>query len=126
MLTRILSGAADELETAPLIGVAAAVRVTSPRLDGFHEQVAVKVEPDPMAVLFLQPGNTIPFNLNVIFADTVTIAEIVTAVLKLAVVADEGNPKPLKDDVSTTSVTVIVIDWVPAFPAVSVAVRVKS
>jgi hypothetical protein len=126
LLTRILSGAADELETAPLIGVAAAVKVTSPRLDGFHEQVAVKVEPDPRAVLFLQPGKTIPFNLNVTLADTVTIAEIVTGVLKLAVVAEDGNPKVLKDEVSTTSVTVIVIDWVPAFPEASVAVSVRS
>ncbi len=107
MLTRIFSGDVDELETAPLNGVAVAVKVTSPRLDGFHEQVAVKVEPDPMAVLFLQPGKTIPFNLNVTLADTVTIAEIVTGVLKLAVVAEDGNPKVLKEEVSTTSVTFI-------------------
>jgi hypothetical protein len=64
----MLTGAAVVLVIPAPVGVAAAVKVTSPRLDGLHEQVAVKVEPDPMAVLFLQPGNTIPFNLNVIFA----------------------------------------------------------
>jgi hypothetical protein len=61
----MLSGAADELETAPLIGVAAAVKVTSPRLDGLHEQVAVKVEPDPMAAIRLTieaNNNTPPAN----------------------------------------------------------------
>ena len=46
--------------------------------------------------------------------------------LKVAEVADAASANELKEDVSTTSVTVIVIDCVPAFAAVSVAVRVIS
>ena len=41
-------------------------------------------------------------------------------------VADPDSASELKDEVSTTSVTVIVIDCVPVFAAVSVAVKVIS
>lgn len=40
--------------------------------------------------------------------------------------ADPASASELKDEVSTTFVTVIVIDCVPAFAAASVAVRVMS
>ena len=44
----------------------------------------------------------------------------------MAVVAEPASANELNDEVSTTSVTVIVIDCVPALAAVSVAVRVIS
>ena len=44
----------------------------------------------------------------------------------MAVVADPARASELKDEVSTTSVTVIVIDCVPELAAASVAVRVMS
>ena len=75
--------------------------------------------------LFLHPGNVFPFIVKVILDATVTVAVITTAVRYVAVVADEGSAKLLNAEVSTTSVIVIVIDCVPAFPVVSVAVRVK-
>ena len=43
------------------VGVEAAVNLTAPRLDGRQEQLAVKLEPEPVANLFLHPGNTLPF-----------------------------------------------------------------
>ena len=44
----------------------------------------------------------------------------------MAVVAEPASESELKAEVSTTSVTVIAIDCVPALFAVSVAVRVIS
>jgi hypothetical protein len=71
--------------TAPVIpapvGVAAAVRFTAPLVDAFQAQVAVKLEPDPVANLFLQPGNTLPFILKVILDATFTVADKTIAVL---------------------------------------------
>jgi hypothetical protein len=74
----------------------------------------------------LHPGNTFPLTLKVTLDATVTFAVITTAVRKVAVVAEPASASELKDDVSTTSVTVIVIAWVPAFAESSVAVSVKS
>ena len=108
------------------VGVAAAVSATEPRFDGRQLQVAEKLELDPVANLFLQPGKTLPLTLNVTLAATVTFAVITTAVRKVAVVAEPARASELKDEVSTTSVTVMVIDCVPALFAVSVAVRVIS
>ena len=108
------------------VGVAAAVSATEPRFDGRQLQVAEKLELDPVANLFLQPGKTLPLTLNVTLAATVTFAVITTAVRKVAVVAEPARASELKAEVSTTFVTVIVIDCVPAFAAASVAVRVMS
>ena len=47
------------------VGVAAAVSATEPRFDGRQLQVAEKLELDPVASLFLQPGKTLPLTLNV-------------------------------------------------------------
>jgi len=69
------------------VGVDAAVRFTAPRLDGRQEQVAVKLDPEPVANLFLHPGNTLPFELNEIFEATVTVADITMVFRKVAVVA---------------------------------------
>ena len=108
------------------VGVAAAVNATWPRFDGRQLQVAEKLELDPVANLFLQPGKTLPLILNVTFDATVTFAVITTAVRKAAVVAEPARASELNDEVSTTFVTVIVIDCVPALEAASVAVRVIS
>ena len=61
--------------------------------------------------------------LKVTLDATETLAVMVTGCLK---VADPPKASELKDEVSTTSVTVIVIDCVPALAAASVAVRVIS
>ena len=108
------------------VGVAAAVNATVPRFDGRQLQVAEKLEPDPVANLFLQPGKTLPLTLNVTLDATETFAVMTTTVRKVAVVADPASASALKDEVSTTFVTVIVIDCVPALAAASVAVRVMS
>ena len=108
------------------IGVAAAVSATEPRFDGRQLQVAEKLELDPVANLFLQPGKTLPLTLNVTLAATVTFAVMTTIVRKAAVVAEPASESELNDEVSTTFVTVIVIDCVPALAAASVAVRVIS
>ena len=62
------------------VGVAAAVNATVPRFDGRQLQVAEKLEPDPVANLFLQPGKTLPLTLNVTLAATVTFAVMTTTV----------------------------------------------
>ena len=108
------------------VGVAAAVSATEPRFDGRQLQVAEKLELDPVASLFLHPGKTLPLTLNVTLAATVTFAVMTTTVRKAAVVAEPARASELKDEVSTTSVTVIVIDCVPALAAASVAVSVNS
>ena len=108
------------------VGVAAAVSATEPRFDGRQLQVTEKLELDPVASLFLQPGRILPLTLNVTLAATVTFAVMTTTVRKAAVVAEPARASELKDEVSTTSVTVIVIDCVPALAAASVAVSVNS
>jgi hypothetical protein len=47
-------------------GVKTAEIFTLPRNDGFHEQDVVKLEPDPVANLFLHPAMTTPEDLKVI------------------------------------------------------------
>jgi hypothetical protein len=42
----------------------------------------VKLKPEPLVVLFLHPGITLPLALNVTLDATVTVAEIATDVLK--------------------------------------------
>lgn len=108
------------------VGVAAAVSATVPRFDGRQLQVAEKLELDPVASLFLQPGRILPLTLNVTLAATETFAVMTTTDRKAAVVAEPASESELKDEVSTTFVTVIVMDCVPALDAASVAVRVIS
>jgi hypothetical protein len=99
------------------------VILTAPLTDGFHEHVAAKLDPEPVAVLFLHPAIITFLALKVTFAATLTFAVIVTAVRYEVAPLKENE---LKAEVSTTSVTVMVIAWTRAFPTVSVAVRVKS
>ena len=108
------------------VGVAAAVNATVPRFDGRQVQVAEKLELDPVANLFLQPGRTLPLTLKVTRDATVTFAVMTTIVRKAEVVAEPASESELNDEVSTTFVTVIVIDCVPALLAASVAVSVNS
>jgi len=71
--------------------VEAAVRFTAPRLEGRQTQVAVKLEPDPVANLFLHPGNTLPFELKEIFDATLTVAVMTIAVLNAATIAPPAS-----------------------------------
>ena len=105
------------------MGTALAVNTTAPLVDGRHEQVAEKLDPDPLAVLFLHPEIITFLALKVTLDATVTFAVIVTTVLKEA---DPLKANELKAEVSTTSVTVIVIVCVPALLAKSVAVKTRS
>jgi hypothetical protein len=84
-------GAEVALEIPASVGVAAAVRFTDPLFDAFQVQVAVKLDPDPVANLFLQPGNTLPFILKVIFDVMLTVAVITIAVLYAATVAPPAS-----------------------------------
>ena len=74
------------------VGVASAVKLTWPRFDGRQLQVTEKLEPDPLASLFLQPGSTLPLTLNVTFDATVTFAVRTAAVRKVTVVAEPIGP----------------------------------
>ena len=122
----MLIGVAVAPEIPAPVGVAVADNVAGPRFEGFQEQVVTKLELDPVASLFLQPGRTMPLTLNVTLAATVTFAVMTTTARKVAVVAEPASEKELNDEVSTTFVTVMVIDCVPALFAASVAVRVMS
>jgi len=51
-----------------------------PLLDGFQEQVAMKLLPEPIALLFLQLGITEPLTLKVTLEETLTSAVITIAV----------------------------------------------
>ncbi len=100
-----------------------AVRVTAPLADGRHEHVAAKLDTEPLAVLFLHPAIITFFALKVTFAATLTLAVIVTTVRYAGVPLSKNE---LKEEVSTTSVTVMVIVWVPALLDGSVAVKTRS
>ena len=78
---------------------------------------------EPEVNLFLHPAIMMFLALKVTFDATETFAVIVTTCLKVAAPLKASE---LKAEVSTTSVTVIVIDCVPALAAVSVAVSVIS
>ena len=62
------------------VGVAAAVNATVPRFEGRQLQVAEKLELEPVANLFLQPGKILPLTLKVTLAATVTFAVMTTTV----------------------------------------------
>ena len=122
----MLIGEEVELDIPAPVGAALAVSETTPRFEGFQEQVATIFGELPVVDLFLHPGKILPLTRNVTFDATVMFAVMTTTVRKLAVVAEPASASELKLEVSTTSVTVIVIDWVPALAAASVAVRVIS
>ena len=117
------SGVALADEIPALMGTAVAVTTAAPLIDGRHAHVAEKLDPLPLVTLFLHPAIITFFALKVTFDATVTLAVMVTTVRY------EGVPlkaNELKAEVSTTSVTVIVIVCVPALLAASVAVKTKS
>ena len=62
------------------VGVDVAERETEPRFDGFQLQVAEKLELDPVASLFLQPGRILLLILKVTRDATVTFAVMTTTV----------------------------------------------
>ena len=87
----MLNGVALIPDIPAPVGAATAIKVTWPRLEGFHRQVVVKLEPDPVANLFLQLGNTLLLTLNVNLDATLTVAVMTTAVLKVAVIAPPAS-----------------------------------
>ena len=87
----MLIGPTLALDIPPPVGAAEAVNETFPRLDGRQEQVAVKLDPEPVANLFLHPGNTLPFELKEIFDATLTVAVMTIAVLYVATVAPPAS-----------------------------------
>jgi hypothetical protein len=88
------------------VGAAVAVSVTAPLVDGRHEQVATILGDEPVVNLFLHRGIITFLALKVTLDATLTFAVIVTTVLKDALPLKVNE---LKLDVSTTSVTVIVM-----------------
>ena len=58
--TRMFNCGAIAPEIPAPVGVAAAVNVAAPLVDALQVQLAVKLDPDPVANLFLQPGSTLP------------------------------------------------------------------
>jgi hypothetical protein len=60
--------------------MADAVIGTAPRTDGRHEHVAEKLDPEPVAFLFLQPVITTLAALKVTFEATLTLTVITTGV----------------------------------------------
>jgi hypothetical protein len=122
----MLTGVALLFDIPAPVGAALAVRETTPRFEGFQEQVATIFGELPVVDLFLHPGKILPLTLNVTLDATVIFAVMTTTERKVAVVAEPASASELKLEVSTTFVTVMVIDCVPALRAVSVAVRVIS
>ena len=76
----MLIGVEVELDIPAPVGVAAAVSETTPRFEGFQEQVAPILGELPVVDLFLHPGRTLPLTLKVTFDATVMFAVITTAV----------------------------------------------
>jgi hypothetical protein len=88
----MITGVAVALLIPAPVGVAAAVEFTWPRFDGRQLHVTEKLEPDPLANLFLQLGRILPLTLNVTFDATVTFAVRTAAVRKVTVVAEPIGP----------------------------------
>jgi hypothetical protein len=89
-------------EIPSVTGSAVASIVAGPRTEGLQGQVAVKLEPEPLAVLFLHPGITLPLALNVTLDSTVTVADISTDDLKVALVAAPANWNKVKAALTIT------------------------
>ena len=75
------SGVAVEDEIPAPVGVAVAVSVTNPRIDGRQEQVATILGDEPEVNLFLHPAIITFLALKVTLDATLTFAVIVTTVL---------------------------------------------
>ena len=95
--TKIFRGVDVLAPYAGPVGVAVTVIGTAPRTDGLQVQVAEKLEPEPLAVLFLQPVNIVFPALNVTLEATFKLTVITTGVLKLAVVALPVSASELND-----------------------------
>lgn len=121
--TTTLTGVALALLIPAPVGTALAVITTAPLIEGRQEQVATILGEDPLVNLFLHPLIMMFLALKVTLDATETLAVIVTTCLK---VAAPPKASELKDEVSTTSVTVIVIACVPALVAPSTALSVIS
>lgn len=78
--TTTRTGVAVALLIPAPVGTAVAVTTTAPRIDGRQEHVAEKLDPDPLAVLFLQEVIITFLALKVTFDATLTLALIVTNV----------------------------------------------
>ena len=76
----MLIGVEVELDIPAPVGVAAAVSETTPRFEGFQEQVAIMFGELPVVDLFLHPGKILPLTRNVTFDATVIFAVITTTV----------------------------------------------
>jgi hypothetical protein len=76
----MLTGVEVELDIPAPVGVAAAVSETTPRFDGFQEQVARMFGELPVVDLFLHPGKILPLTRNVTFDATVIFAVMTIAV----------------------------------------------
>jgi hypothetical protein len=74
------SGVAVEDEIPAPVGVAVAVSVTNPRIDGRQEQVATILGDEPEVNLFLHPAIITFFALKVTLDASVTFAVMVTTV----------------------------------------------
>lgn len=99
--TKIFSGVDVDDPNAPTpVGVATTFIVVLPRTDGFQVQVAEKLEPEPLAVLFLHPLNTVLPALKVTFDSTFKFTVTTTGVLKLAVVAFPASVSELNDAIN--------------------------
>ena len=66
--------------------------------------------PEPEVDFLLHPEMYFPFTVKVILDATLTLALITMEVRYVAVDTDPAKAKELNDEVSTTSVTAIVID----------------
>jgi hypothetical protein len=76
----MLIGVEVELDIPAPVGAALAVSETTPRFEGFQEQVATILGELPVVDLFLHPGKILPLTLNVTLDATVIFAVITTAV----------------------------------------------
>jgi hypothetical protein len=76
----MLTGVALLFDIPAPVGAALAVRETTPRFEGFQEQVAIMFGELPVVDLFLHPGKILPLTLNVTFDATVMFAVITTTV----------------------------------------------
>ena len=67
LLTRILKGEEGKPDNPPFVAIAMALRERDPRLEGFHEQEAEWLVPEPVVATLLQPVRYLPFTVNEIF-----------------------------------------------------------
>ncbi len=76
----MFTGVEVELEIPAPVGAAFAVSETTPRFEGFQEQVAIMFGELPVVDLFLHPGKILPFTLKVTFDATEIFAVMTIAV----------------------------------------------